>query len=107
MQTLKHMLLLIVSSVDGGYSSWGQWSSCSVTCGGGTRSRSRTCTNPPPQFGGKDCSGLGSSSESDACERQCCSGGKNRNISVLKYFLRYLQGTHLLPSNFTEAAGYI
>lgn len=107
MQTLKHMLLLIVSSVDGGYSSWGQWSSCSVTCGGGTRSRSRTCTNPPPQFGGKDCSGLGSSSESEACERQCCSGGKNRNVLVLKYFLRYLQGTHLLPSIFTEAAGYI
>lgn len=34
-------------------------------------------------------------------------GVRTETFYVLKYFLRYLQGTHLLPSNFTEAAGYI
>lgn len=43
--------------VDGEYSDWEAWTSCSVTCGGGKATRIRTCTNPPPQFGGKTCSG--------------------------------------------------
>ena len=29
-----------------------------MTCGGGTKDRERTCTNPAPQYLGKDCVGV-------------------------------------------------
>merc|ERR1712080_707277 len=34
---------------------WSEWSSCSKTCTGGKRTR--TCTHPAPQNGGKECEG--------------------------------------------------
>ena len=43
--------------VDGGWSDWTGWLECSASCGGGTRGRTRTCTNPLPQNGGSECSG--------------------------------------------------
>ncbi|KAK7492117.1 hypothetical protein BaRGS_00016591, partial [Batillaria attramentaria] len=42
---------------DGKWSSYGDYSPCSTTCGDGTRFRTRTCTNPAPAFGGTDCTG--------------------------------------------------
>nr|XP_022339173.1 brain-specific angiogenesis inhibitor 1-like [Crassostrea virginica] len=42
--------------VDGMLSVWGNWTPCSVTCGSGSRVRSRACI--PPQHGGRDCHGL-------------------------------------------------
>ncbi|KAK5602651.1 hypothetical protein CRENBAI_005750 [Crenichthys baileyi] len=44
--------------VDGGFSSWGPWSPCSLSCGGlGVKTRSRGCTQPAPAHGGRDCHG--------------------------------------------------
>ena len=45
-----------------------------MSCGGGTHSRSRSCDNPKPAHGGKDCSKLGPASESKACNNQPCPG---------------------------------
>ena len=57
-------------SVNGDWSSWGDWSSCSVSCGGGTQTRSRTCSNPSATYGGSDCSG--STSDSQSCNTDSC-----------------------------------
>ena len=61
------MLCLFFSSVDGGYSEWGD---CSATCGGGTQTR--TCTNPSPSNTGADCTSLGASEQD--CNPDACPG---------------------------------
>ena len=48
-------LFVPLRSVDGVWEEWGTWSTCSRTCGNGTRSRNRTCTGP--FYGGRDCEG--------------------------------------------------
>ncbi|XP_013411296.1 uncharacterized protein LOC106174328 isoform X10 [Lingula anatina] len=58
--------------VNGGYSQWSSWGTCSSTCGGGSQTRTRTCTNPTPAFNGNDCSGLGPNSETQQCNTQGC-----------------------------------
>ena len=62
-----------LTAVDGGYTDWSECSECSVTCGGGTQVLKRTCTNPPPSNGGKDCSDLGPAERVMFCnEQKCC-----------------------------------
>ena len=63
---------------NGGYSDWSQWNTCSATCGGGTMSRTRTCTNPTPSANGVSCvdGGLGEPSETNACNEDTCPIGK-------------------------------
>ena len=47
--------------MNGGWSNWREWteSQCSTTCDYGylTRTRLRTCTEPQPSRGGKNCKG--------------------------------------------------
>lgn len=61
-----------VVPVDGGYTEWSDWEGCSAFCGGGVRTRSRTCTNPSPKDHGKNCDGLGSAEEKEACNEDKC-----------------------------------
>ncbi|XP_028518698.1 uncharacterized protein LOC110251394 isoform X2 [Exaiptasia diaphana] len=57
--------------VDGGYTPYSNFTACSATCGNGLQYQQRTCTLPPPQFGGKDCSRLGSPIRTRNCFVDC------------------------------------
>ncbi|XP_078379206.1 A disintegrin and metalloproteinase with thrombospondin motifs 18-like isoform X2 [Oculina patagonica] len=60
--------------VNGGWSKWSSYSSCSQTCGGGIQWRTRTCTNPRPQNGGEDCEGE-TRGIPRICSREPCPAG--------------------------------
>ena len=56
--TLFRSAFLFAALVNGGYTDWTSWSSCSETCGQQSiQMRMRICMNPRPQYGGKDCPG--------------------------------------------------
>ena len=74
MKEIFEQLIRIYFVVDGGYSNWGSWEECSASCNAGTRTRTRSCTNPRPLNGGQDCSGLGNSDESGSCLLKHCPG---------------------------------
>uniref|UniRef100_A0A3Q3NA32 SCO-spondin n=1 Tax=Mastacembelus armatus TaxID=205130 RepID=A0A3Q3NA32_9TELE len=58
--------------LDGGLSPWGPWSPCSLSCGGvGVKTRSRSCTQPAPAHGGRNCQGL--RQETTYCQAPDCS----------------------------------
>ncbi|XP_014324665.1 A disintegrin and metalloproteinase with thrombospondin motifs 14 isoform X1 [Xiphophorus maculatus] len=57
---------------DGNWGSWSKYGSCSRTCGGGVRSRSRQCNDPPPAYGGRDCPG--SAFDYQMCNTEECAG---------------------------------
>ncbi|XP_070582937.1 LOW QUALITY PROTEIN: SCO-spondin-like [Erythrolamprus reginae] len=42
---------------DGDWGLWSPWTQCTVSCGGGLRSRSRGCNSPAPRGGGDYCEG--------------------------------------------------
>ncbi len=56
--------------MNGGWTEWTEWDACSLTCGTGTQSRTRACTNPAPQNGGDNC--VGDASESQDCNTDTC-----------------------------------
>ncbi|CAG9828712.1 unnamed protein product [Diabrotica balteata] len=66
-------------TVHGGWSDWSAWSACSATCGTAVKSRTRTCTNPAPAFGGRVCVGQDRSealcTEYAPCPSQPVDGG--------------------------------
>ena len=74
----------ILLAVNGGWSSYGQYSPCSKHCGGGNQTRHRLCDNPLPQNGGKSC--VGQSSESRSCNTGVCPGN---TLYTLESFSRH------------------
>lgn len=65
---------------DGNWNSWTPWGQCSVTCGSGTVQRSRTCSNPPPNYCGQTCPGPPNDARPCDTMRDCCGKtlGSNR-----------------------------
>ena len=56
-------------AVDGNFTTWEQWDNCTGTCGTGTQFRYRNCTNPAPQYDGRDCQVIyGDYNETQSCE---------------------------------------
>ena len=69
-------LVYFLPIVDGDYSDWSVWTSCSKSCGTGSQTRNRSCSDPKPQNGGANCDRLGPINETKACNTQKCYEGK-------------------------------
>jgi len=67
-------------AVDGGWTEWKYEHPCSVTCSKGIEIFSRTCTNPKPECGGKECDGL--SKQAKTCYAQIPCPCKLNNIAI-------------------------
>ncbi|XP_059169581.1 A disintegrin and metalloproteinase with thrombospondin motifs 7-like [Physella acuta] len=44
-------------AIDGQWGEWAEWTSCTRTCGAGISFSERHCDHPPPEHGGKYCTG--------------------------------------------------
>ena len=70
------LLLLVrlfsyIKAVDCVWGEYGEWSTCSATCGGGTKTRTRPEATPASN-GGAPCTG--SATETGACNPDACPG---------------------------------
>ena len=78
------------------WGTWGTWTACSVTCGGGTRTRTKLCDNPAPANGGADCAGDTNSDNTEdetdltPCETQDCKLFRKFTIVVMLLYFFYL-----------------
>ena len=81
-------------SVNGGWTTWGNWSTCTVTCDGGTQTRSRSCTNPPAAHGGKPCVGLKENSRD--CNKDVFCPGRMIRYRLKVFFFRQNRYQHML-----------
>jgi len=65
-------MLCYLILVIGIWTQWNKWSSCTVTCGSGSRTRSRTCSNLTQQYRGTQCTGA--DIHTSFCNNQLCPG---------------------------------
>ncbi|CAL4153980.1 unnamed protein product, partial [Meganyctiphanes norvegica] len=64
-----------IAKVDGEWSNWGPWTTCTLPCGGGVKHRTRVCDAPAPSSGGDPCQGqekLEENCNSAACPVHGC-----------------------------------
>ena len=66
------IIFFVLFSEDAAMSVWSPFTTCSLSCGGGLKSRYRACNRS--RFGGKDCSVLGPLSEEEPCNVHDCNG---------------------------------
>ncbi|CAG2251498.1 HMCN [Mytilus edulis] len=69
-----------VCPVNGNWGRWNGWTRCSKTCGGGRRTRHRTCNDPSPIAGGLDLNGnWGRWNGWTGCSKTCGGGRRTRH----------------------------
>ncbi|XP_071953058.1 A disintegrin and metalloproteinase with thrombospondin motifs 3-like [Antedon mediterranea] len=61
-----------MNQINGGWTDWSPWTQCSYPCGGGVTSRTRECSNPRPENGGRYCEG--EMDEFKVCNKEKCKG---------------------------------
>lgn len=66
----SHLNISICRVQNGGWTGFTPQGSCSVSCGGGTQTETRSCTNPAPSCGGDSCSGA--TQQQVSCNTQAC-----------------------------------
>ena len=84
--TEESMMSAYLLMLDGQWSDWDSWSACTVTCGNGTKLRSRRCDDPEPLNGGRNCTGK--SEETAECATWNCPGESDRS-GVLDNVMRH------------------
>jgi len=75
--------------IDGKWSEWSAFTKCPVLCGGGHVTRERSCSNPRPQHGGKECKG--DPTKVKACAEQKCPEYKTIELGKLVAHYPYQQ----------------
>ena len=104
---LLQVSLIDSNLVNGKYSQWSEWSECSAECGGGTQTKTRTCTNPAPANGGADC--VGDSSKTRECNIRAC--GKEMIFpqpsaqSILLVFVEFNAHKLAWPARINQPCG--
>ncbi|XP_078344576.1 uncharacterized protein LOC144630152 isoform X3 [Oculina patagonica] len=91
--------------INGGYTPYSNWSECSVTCGEGVRYRHRSCSNPKPQFGGRDCTRYGAPVDTMPCVKGCkgFKPGKHHSSANVGYKNgKHYSDSNLNPEEFPE-----
>ena len=89
MNTLDtHSTFLCLILVNGGWSTWSAWGSCSVTCAEGVSQRQRLCNHPEPSRGGSNC--IGENIQQRPCVAPACPG------KVVVVHCNYLYCKHAL-----------
>ena len=76
--------------VDCEWDEWGDWSTCSLTCGGGEQTRSRVILRPEA-FGGVPC--VGPPEETRACNEDACPG-KTKMIKFITIYNKQRKHLH-------------
>ena len=77
----------LVAAVDG---VWSRFAACFEACDGGTRSR--TCSDPAPAYGGKDCVGVATGAcNTQACDGTGCKHERCRLFALLFFALRKIE----------------
>ncbi|XP_060568444.1 coadhesin-like [Ruditapes philippinarum] len=96
-------ICLATACANGGWTEWENWGSCSITCGGGFRHRSRKCSRPKPSITGQYCEG--DSMEVGSCNTNICKvqivAFRSEDIGVIRNF----HGTRLVFKTVTLNAG--
>ena len=87
--TLVHVVQYfnyLSSVVNGRYSNWTLSIPCNASCGDGVEVWRRTCSNPEPKYNGRNCSGLGISTEFRNCSRTPCPSKASQHLQI--YWLK-------------------